>query len=98
MGVSPPPLGSPQCDYPREGNNSTITLRRGGPGGQALSPPFKACVLFILCWNKRNSTEPILTFWHSQIRFFLKRGLVHFIYVNAGIRVACVPSFKNLLL
>src|SRR5665647_1210151 len=32
MGVSPPPPGSPKCDNPREGNNSTITLRRGGPG------------------------------------------------------------------
>ncbi len=48
MGVSPPPLGSPQCDNPREGNNSTITLRRGGPGGQALSPPSKH-VSFLFC-------------------------------------------------
>ena len=58
MGVSPPPLGSPQCDNPREGNNSTIPLRRGGPGGTGTVPSFKACVLFILCYNKRNSTEP----------------------------------------
>ncbi len=46
MGVSPPPLGSPQCDNPREGNNSTIALRRGGPGGQALSPPSKRVSFF----------------------------------------------------
>ncbi len=57
MGVSPPPLGSPQCDNPREGNNSTITLHRAGMGGQALSPPSKH-VSFFLCYNKRNSTEP----------------------------------------
>ncbi len=41
MGVSPPPLGSPQGDKPRKGNNSTILFRRGGEGGQALSPPSK---------------------------------------------------------
>ena len=49
MGVSPPPLGSPKCDNPREGNNSTITLRRGGPEVTGTVPSFKACVLFILC-------------------------------------------------
>ena len=33
--------GSPPCDNPREGNNNTIAGRRGGPGGQALSPPLR---------------------------------------------------------
>ena len=46
MGVSPPPLGSPQCDNPREGNNSTIALRRGGPEVTGTVPSFKACVFF----------------------------------------------------
>ncbi len=46
MGVSPLPLGSPpQCDNPLEGNNSTIALRRGGPGDSTV-PSFKAFVLF----------------------------------------------------
>ncbi len=58
MGVSPLPPGSPQCDNSREGNNSTTTLRRGGPGDRLCVPSFKACVLFILYWNKMNSTEP----------------------------------------
>jgi hypothetical protein len=49
MGFHPRHLGSPpQCDNPREGNNSTITLRRGGLGGQALSPPSKH-VSFLFC-------------------------------------------------
>ncbi len=56
-GFFPRHLAPPQCDNPREGNNSTIALRRGGPGGQALSPPLKR-VSFFLCYDKRNSTEP----------------------------------------
>jgi hypothetical protein len=49
MGVSPPPLGlPPNAITPREGNNSTITLRRGGLGGQALSPPSKH-LSFLFC-------------------------------------------------
>ncbi len=58
MGVSPPAPGSPWCDNPRKGNNSTITLRRGGLEVTGTFPSFKACVLFILCYNKRNSTIP----------------------------------------
>jgi len=41
----PPPL-PPQCDKLLKGTNCTITLRRGGLGGQALSPPLKHVSLF----------------------------------------------------
>jgi hypothetical protein len=47
-GFAPATLALPQCDNPREGNNSTITLRRGGQGGQALSSPSKH-VSFLFC-------------------------------------------------
>jgi hypothetical protein len=40
-GFTPATLAPPQGDNPREGNNSSIAQRRGGPGGQALSPPSK---------------------------------------------------------
>ncbi len=45
-GFHPRHFAPPQCDNPREGNNSTIALRRGGPGGQALSPPLKRVSFF----------------------------------------------------
>ena len=38
-GVSPPLLWLPRCDNPWTGNTSIIAKRRGGMGGQALSPP-----------------------------------------------------------
>jgi hypothetical protein len=57
-GFHPRPRAPPPCDNPREVNNSTITLRRGGLEVTGTVPSFKACVLFVLCWNKRNSTEP----------------------------------------
>src|SRR5665647_705705 len=59
-GFHPRHFAPPRCDNPREGNNSTIALRRGGLGGQALSPPSKRLSFFILCYNKRNSTEPFV--------------------------------------
>ena len=55
MGFLHLPCGSPQWDKPH--NNSTITLRRDGPGRQERSPSLKAQVLFILCSDKRNSLE-----------------------------------------
>jgi hypothetical protein len=39
MGVSPPPLRLPQMRYPGTGITSLSHKRRGGMGGQALSPP-----------------------------------------------------------
>src|SRR5665647_1550547 len=66
-GFHPRHFAPPRCDNPREGNNSTIALRRGGPGGQALSPPSKRLSFFILCYNIRNSTEPLFPF---MIAFF----------------------------
>ncbi len=40
-GFHPSHLAPPKTITPQEGNNSTITLRRGGLGGQALAPPSK---------------------------------------------------------
>jgi hypothetical protein len=57
-GFHPRHFGSPQYDNPREGNNGTITLRRGGQGGTGTVLSFKAFVLFILFYDKRNSAEP----------------------------------------
>src|SRR5665647_185584 len=47
-GFHPRLLRSPKCDNPRAGNNSTISLSRGGLGVQALSPPSKY-VSFVFC-------------------------------------------------
>src|SRR5665647_1869166 len=47
-GFTPATLAPPSSDNPQEGNNSTITLRSGGQGGQALSPPSKH-VSFLFC-------------------------------------------------
>ncbi len=48
-GIHPRHLAPPKTITPQEGNNSTITLRRGGPEMTGTVPSFKACVLFILC-------------------------------------------------
>jgi hypothetical protein len=56
MGFHPRHFGSPQCDNPKEGNNSTITLRRGGLGGQALSPPSKH-LSFLFCTMKKGTLQ-----------------------------------------
>jgi hypothetical protein len=54
MGVSPLPLWLPlQCDKPREGNNSTITLRRGGLEVAGTVHSIKAFVLYILYYDKK---------------------------------------------
>jgi hypothetical protein len=47
-GFHPRHFGSPQCDNPREGNNSTIAQRTGGQGGQALSTPSKICPFYFI--------------------------------------------------
>jgi hypothetical protein len=58
-GFHPRHFGSPpNAITPREGNNSTIHIAQGRSGGTGTVPSFKACVLFILYCDKRNSTEP----------------------------------------
>ncbi len=47
-GCFSPPRGSLQQDNTREGHNSTIALRRGGPGKTGTVPSFNAWVHFIL--------------------------------------------------
>ena len=56
-GVSPPPLRPPKCDNPRTGTTSLSYKRRGGSGGQALSPPFSTRALYFIGKKKRNSRE-----------------------------------------
>ncbi len=47
-GFHPRHSGSPECDNSCGGKYSTIAELRGGPGGQALSPPLKSIFFLFL--------------------------------------------------
>ncbi len=78
IGVSPKPLGSPQCDNPKEGINSTITLSWGDHGVTVL--PSKKHLSFLFSYEeKRNSMQTTYDTGKGKNRFqilkhFLKNG------------------------
>jgi hypothetical protein len=63
-------FGSPRCDKTRDGNNSTITLRSGGQGGQALSPPLMH-FSFLFCIIREGilQTQKIKKFFFQALLF-----------------------------
>jgi hypothetical protein len=57
MGVSPPPPGLPNAITPEKVKTALSHCAGAGLEVTGTVPSFKACVFFILCYDKKNSTE-----------------------------------------